>query len=85
VSGDVLVVANVDGSAERRVNLSSIRAPRMGNERRGQKSEPWAVEAKEFLRQRCIGSTVKVSMEYARKVGGPEAGEAAGYTLNPNS
>lgn len=33
---------------ERRVNLSSIRAPRMGTRERA--PEPWAVEAKEFLR-----------------------------------
>jgi hypothetical protein len=35
------------------VNLSSIRAPRIM--RRGEQSEPWAVEAKEFLRSRLIG------------------------------
>jgi len=35
---------------ERRVNLSSIRAPRMGT--RDRAPEPWAVEAKEFLR--CV-------------------------------
>lgn len=78
VSGDVVVVADVSGGAERRVNLSSIRAPRLGNERRGQKADPWAVEAKEFLRQRCIGSTVKVSMEYSRKIGGGEGGGEGG-------
>ena len=77
VSGDVVVVADVDSGVERRVNLSSIRAPKIGNERRGQKPEPWAVEAKEFLRGRCIGSTVKVSMEYSRKIGGGNEGDGA--------
>ena len=53
VSGDCLVVRDAAGagpSAERRINLSSIRAPRMGT--RDRAPEPWAVEAKEFLR--CV-------------------------------
>ena len=74
VSGDVVVVAHIATGAERRVNLSSIRAPRLGNERRGQRPEPWAVEAKEFLRQRCVGREVLVKMEYIRKIGGGDGG-----------
>lgn len=35
---------------ERRISLSSIRAPRLGNAQRGQKDAPWAWEAKEWLR-----------------------------------
>ena len=64
VSGDSIVVADAETDAERRVTLSSIRAPKLGNERRGIKPEPWAHEAKEFLRARCVGKKVKVSMEY---------------------
>lgn len=45
---------------ERRVALSSIRAPRVGNPRRGVEDEPWAVEAKEALRKMVIGKPVKV-------------------------
>ena len=74
MSGDVVVVAHIATGAERRVNLSSIRAPRLGNERRGQRPEPWAVEAKEFLRQRCVGREVLVKMEYIRKIGGGDGG-----------
>ena len=74
VSGDVVVVAHLATGAERRVNLSSVRAPRLGNERRGQRPEPWAVEAKEFLRQRCVGREVLVKMEYIRKIGGGDGG-----------
>lgn len=54
VSGDCLVVNDAAGGAERRVFLSSIRAPRVG--RRNEKPEPYAVEAKEFLRNRLIGA-----------------------------
>lgn len=73
VSGDCLVVADDSapyGSplAERRVNLSSIRAPKIGNPRRDEKPAPYAREAKEYLRTKLIGKEVYVTMEYARKV-----------------
>ncbi|CAA3023629.1 staphylococcal nuclease domain-containing 1-like [Olea europaea subsp. europaea] len=85
-SGDCIVVADDslpfgDPSAERRVNLSSIRCPKMGNPRRDEKPAPYAREAKEFLRNCLIGRQVQVSMEYSRKVSvadGPAA--AAGAT-----
>lgn len=74
VSGDCVIVADDAApygspSAERRVNLSSIRSPRIGNPRRDEKPAPYAREAREFLRTRLIGRQVNVSMEYARKVG----------------
>ncbi|CAK9163201.1 unnamed protein product [Ilex paraguariensis] len=73
VSGDCIIVADDSipfGSplAERRVNLSSIRCPKIGNPRRDEKPAPYAREAKEFLRTRLIGHHVQVSMEYSRKV-----------------
>lgn len=63
VSGDCIIVADDslpfgDPSAERRVNLSSIRAPKIGNPRRDEKPAPYAREAKEFLRTRLIGKQV---------------------------
>lgn len=63
VSGDCVIVADDslpfgDPSAERRVNLSSIRAPKIGNPRREEKPAPYAREAKEFLRTRLIGKQV---------------------------
>ncbi|KAI6675794.1 hypothetical protein NL676_003700 [Syzygium grande] len=74
VSGDCIVVADDSapyGSsmAERRVNLSSIRCPKLGNPRKDEKPAPFAREAREFLRTRLIGKQVKVLMEYSRKVG----------------
>ncbi|XP_021829362.1 ribonuclease TUDOR 1 [Prunus avium] len=73
VSGDCVIVADDSvpfGSplAERRVNLSSIRCPKMGNPRREEKPAPYAREAKEFLRTRLIGLQVNVQMEYSRKI-----------------
>ncbi|KAG5014400.1 hypothetical protein JHK82_020087 [Glycine max] len=80
VSGDCIIVADDSipyGSplAERRVNLSSIRCPKVGNPRRDEKPAPYAREAKEFLRTRLIGRQVNVQMEYSRKVG-PADGSA---------
>ena len=69
-SGDQISVA-VPGDPvgqERRVALSSIRAPRVGNPRRGVEDEPWAVEAKEALRKLAIGKTVKVVVDYQRDI-----------------
>ncbi|XP_026377143.1 ribonuclease TUDOR 1-like [Papaver somniferum] len=85
VSGDCIIVADDAvpfGSplAERRVNLSSIRSPKLGNPRRDEKPAPYAREAREFLRTRLIGRQVNVSMEYSRKVGtvdGPVPAAAA--------
>ncbi|KAL3835431.1 hypothetical protein ACJIZ3_010167 [Penstemon smallii] len=85
VSGDCIIIADDsvpfgDPSAERRVNLSSIRGPKMGNPRRDQKPDPYARDAKEFLRTRLIGRQVNVSMEYSRKVSfadGPSAAPGA--------
>ncbi|KAG9447344.1 hypothetical protein H6P81_013472 [Aristolochia fimbriata] len=73
VSGDCLIVADDSipygiPAAERRVNLSSIRSPKMGNPRRDEKPAPFARDAREFLRTRLIGRQVNVSMEYSRKV-----------------
>lgn len=84
VSGDCIIVADDSipyGSplAERRVNLSSIRCPKIGNPRREEKPAPYAREAREFLRTRLIGRQVNVQMEYSRKVGmvdGPTSGAA---------
>ncbi|KAH6794802.1 TUDOR-SN protein 1 [Perilla frutescens var. hirtella] len=87
VSADCVIVADDslpfgDPSAERRVNLSSIRGPKMGNPRRDQKPDPYARDAKEFLRTRLIDRQVSVSMEYSRKVSldGPAAPAGSGDT-----
>ncbi|KAJ4897482.1 TUDOR-SN protein 2 [Raphanus sativus] len=73
VSGDCLVIADDsipfgNPMAERRVCLSSIRSPKMGNPRREEKPAPYAREAREFLRQKLIGKQVSVQMEYSRKI-----------------
>lgn len=66
VSGDCVVVTDNHSGIERRVMLSSIRAPRAAT--RDKLAEPWGTEAKEFLRNRLIGKTVTVKMDYTRKI-----------------
>lgn len=63
VSGDCIVVADDAApygtpAAERRVNLSSIRAPRVGNPKKDEKPAAYAREAKEYLRGLLIGQQV---------------------------
>ncbi|CAI5721420.1 unnamed protein product [Hyaloperonospora brassicae] len=70
ISGDCLVVyvpsEATPAAQEKRIYLSSLRAPRLGNERRGETNAPYAVEAKEFLRHRAIAKTVHVEVEYEK-------------------
>ena len=66
VSGDCLIIMDRANGTERRVMLSSIRAPRPAT--RDKPAEPWGTEAKEFLRQRLIGKVVAVNMDYSRKI-----------------
>jgi len=73
VSGDCVIVTDKMNGAERRVLLSSIRAPRAATKERA--AEPWGVEAKEFLRHRLIGKPVSVRMDYTKKI--PVSGAAA--------
>ena len=69
-SGDQISVSIPGGAVgqERRLALSSIRAPRVGNPRRGVEDEPWAVEAREALRKLVIGRSVKVVVDYQRDI-----------------
>lgn len=69
LSGDCIVVLDAQNK-EHRINLSSIRATRMGS--RDRKPEEWAVEAKDFLRKLLIGKAVDVQLEFNRKI--PTAG-----------
>ncbi|AQK52793.1 hypothetical protein Zm00014a_002977 [Zea mays] len=86
VSGDCIIVADDSApygspSAERRVNLSSIRAPKLGNARTDVKPDHFAREAKEFLRTRLIGKQVAVEMEYSRRISTVD-GQSAAPTAN---
>jgi len=80
ISGDLLVVVDAATDMERRVCLASVRSPKVGNPRRDIKPEPYGPEAKEFLRQRLVGKTVKVAIDYSRKV--VMAGEAGDSSVD---
>jgi len=78
VSGDSVVVEGKDAGSEIRVRLASIRAPRFGNPReKSSKDEPFAHEAKEFLRSRLIGHKVRCVVDYVKAA--RENGEAQVY------
>lgn len=74
-SGDLVEVEVLDDKADAsadkskiRVALASIRCPRVGS--RGKADEPWAFEAKEFVRSRCFNKKVKIQVEYSRAAAG---------------
>ena len=71
-SADTLIVVDGDG-AERRVSLSSVKAPRAGGKDAATSGDPeavknahYAAEGKELLRKTLIGKKVKVTPEYKR-------------------
>lgn len=66
-SGDQLSVTPKSGGPERRCQLASVRGPRGADAT----SQYWASEAKEYLRRRLIGKTVKITIDYIR----PKDGE----------
>jgi len=69
VSGDTIYVKRPDG-IEERFTLASIRAPKLGvenKEDKSKKNEPYAMEAKEFLRKKLIGQQVELYKDYEVK------------------
>ena len=54
-SGDNLLVENPDTGESKRYYLANIKAPQVGNFRRGEADKPYAFESKEFLRTFTIG------------------------------
>ena len=77
LSGDTLIILLNDKSpiymgSQRRVNLASIKAPKIGNAKKNVPDEPWAQEAKDALIKMAIGRKVKMTVEYDRTVSVPE-------------
>uniref|UniRef100_K3X0E8 Uncharacterized protein n=1 Tax=Globisporangium ultimum (strain ATCC 200006 / CBS 805.95 / DAOM BR144) TaxID=431595 RepID=K3X0E8_GLOUD len=79
ISGDCVVVYVPEKAEEKRIYLSSLRAPRIGNARRNEPNAPFALDAKEFLRNRAIGKNVTVEVEYEKT--NPSLGENALMTF----
>lgn len=84
LSGDTLIILLNDKSpiymgSQRRVNLASIKAPKMGNAKKNVPDEPWAQEAKEALMKLAVGRKVKMTVEYDRTV--TTTSEEATYTF----
>ena len=60
-TADTLYIRSKNGG-EKRVNLSSVRAPKQADP----KQAPWGAEAKEFVRKKIIGKHVKVTTDGKR-------------------
>ncbi|KAL8273573.1 hypothetical protein Esti_002500 [Eimeria stiedai] len=75
VSGDS-VVLQLANDESRRVYFASIRCMRSGNptKRQSREEEALALEAKELIRKKCIGKTVKVFLEYVKSSFTPASG-----------
>jgi staphylococcal nuclease domain-containing protein 1 len=69
VSGDSLIIRD-DNGEEKRVYLSSTKAPKQGR-KGGEPGEAYSYEAKEFLRKKFIGKKVKATIDYTREPMGP--------------
>jgi len=68
VTGDTIVVL-VNGQAERRITLASIRGQRISYNQ-PQQNETFGYECKEALRKLVIGKTVTVKIDYTKDFGG---------------
>ena len=74
VSGDqlILILSGKDpnaASSQRRLALSSVRSPRLGNAKRGVAEEPGAWAAKMRLAKLTVGKQATVSVDYEREIG----------------
>jgi staphylococcal nuclease domain-containing protein 1 len=68
ISGDLFVVrdASVSPPIDRRVSLSSVRAPRIGGKDKA--DEAWAWQSREFFREKFIGRVARLCVDYTREV-----------------
>jgi len=80
VSGGSFVVVDQATGVKRLVNLSSVKVPRLAV-REGAEDEPWAWEAKEFLRRKLIGKPIRCAFDYSRTLPGENAVERHFYTV----
>ena len=77
ISGDFIVVRDLAiPPVEHKIALSSIKAPKLAR-RAEEKEEPFAWEAREFLRSRLIGRKVTVGIDYIRPLPNPGPGQDA--------
>ncbi|KAI9102856.1 hypothetical protein DFS34DRAFT_577116 [Phlyctochytrium arcticum] len=85
LSGDTLLVESVASGKERRIQLSSIRAPKgpatTVSKDSSVKEYSYDLDAREYLRGRCIGKPVHVVIDYVKPAEGSyEARECATVT-----
>lgn len=64
-SGDSLSVQNLSNGVVKRLFLSNVRAPGVGN-KKGEPEKVGAFDAKEFMRKLLIGKSVRVEIEFSK-------------------
>lgn len=67
-SGDSVTVENLKNGELTRVYLANVRAPAIGNPKKGESPKPWAWEAKEFVRSQAVGKKVRIEVEFSKKI-----------------
>ena len=65
-SGDALTVVKIGSEEEKRVFLAGIRAPKLPTPNAPDKGQPYAWEAKEYLRKLVVGKQIEVDVEYTK-------------------
>jgi staphylococcal nuclease domain-containing protein 1 len=73
LSGDTLVLTHPTKHVDKTLTLARINAPRLAR-RNEDNEENFAFEAREFLRQKCIGKRVKFQVEYTNPKTGRDYG-----------
>ena len=67
-SGDSLSVVLMKTGEIKRVFLSNLRAPKVGNFTENNPGESFGFEAKEYVRKKYVGKPVKVELEFIKKI-----------------
>lgn len=65
-SGDSLSVKNVSNNEVSRIFLSHMKAPKFGKPNTEEQDQPWAFQAKEFMRKILVGKKIRAEHDYSK-------------------
>jgi staphylococcal nuclease domain-containing protein 1 len=65
-SGDSMSVRNKKTGEIHRIFLSHLKAPKLAKHNSNEKDEPWAWQAREFIRKVLVGKTINCEFDYCR-------------------
>ena len=67
-SGDSISIVKKEGDEPIRLFLSNVKAPAMAKPNSTDPDQPWAFQAKEFLRKNLVGKTLRCVFDYAKTI-----------------